>query len=182
MASRPSWRWMAPAAEMAATAGGGWLLAAGLVHGMAPDGCETFIRAASSTPEGGTESVRSARDFTAATLARWGVGERSDDIVVVVSELLTNALRHAVPGTGGRWGRPPVRVGLLQPGPCVLCAVSDPSDDLPAPRDPSCCEESGRGLQVVASLSDEWGCTLPGPGGKVVWAVFATSGHSGAGM
>ena len=34
--------------------------------------------------------------------------------------------------------------------------------------------ESGRGLHVVSSLCDEWGCTPPGPRGKVVWAMFAT--------
>jgi hypothetical protein len=42
-------------------------------------------------------------------------------------------------------------------------------------KDPGCFGESGRGLHVVASLCDEWGCTEPGPMGKVVWAMFATS-------
>jgi hypothetical protein len=116
-----------------------------------------------------------ARDFTAATLTRWGVdGEQADDVVVVVSELLTNALR-TVPCPGAVWPRWPVRLGLLQPGPWVLCAVSDPSDEIPVAKEPCWFGESGRGLHVVGSLCDEWGCTEPGPMGKVVWAMFATS-------
>ena len=113
--------------------------------------------------------------FTAATLERWGIGERSDDIVMVVSELLTNALRYSVPCPGSVWPRWPVRLGLLQPGPWVLCAISDPSDLLPEPREAGWCSESGRGLHVVASLCDEWGCTPPDHRGKVVWALFVTS-------
>jgi hypothetical protein len=89
----------------------------------------------------------------------------------VVSELLTNALHSA---TGPAWPRWPVRLGLLQPGPWILCAVSDPSDEVPETRQPCWDDESGRGLHVVASLCDRWGCTAPGPRGKVVWATFAT--------
>src|SRR5579875_1450377 len=49
---------------------------------------------------------------TAATLRRWGTEERLGDVLVVVSELLTNALRHALPRSpdAPRW---PVRLGLL---------------------------------------------------------------------
>jgi len=134
-----------------------------------------YPKMASRTPGAGAGSVRGARDFTAATLQRWGVGERGEDIVVVVSELLTNALRYTAPTPGSMCPRWPVRLGLLQPGPWVLCAVSDPSDEVPVPRAAGWFGESGRGLHVVASLSDEWGCTDPGPRGKAVWAMFATS-------
>jgi Histidine kinase-like ATPase domain len=92
----------------------------------------------------------------------------------VVSELMTNALRHAVPQASMSGPRPPLRLGLLQPGACVLCAVADPSDQVPTPRDPGQLDETGRGLYVIASLSDDWGCTTPGPLGKVVWATFLT--------
>jgi hypothetical protein len=135
-----------------------------------------YPRVATRTPGAGAESVRVARDFTATTLRRWGVDdERSGDIVVVVSELLTNALRYTVPCPGVVWPRWPVRLGLLQPGPWVLCAVSDPSDEIPVPKEPCWFGESGRGLHVVSSLCDEWGCTPPGPRGKVVWAMFTTN-------
>jgi hypothetical protein len=134
-----------------------------------------YPKVATRTPGAGAESVRVARDFTAATLGRWGVhGELSGDIVVVVSELLTNALRYTVPCPGAVWPRWPVRLGLLQPGPWVLCAVSDPSDEVPVAKEACWFGESGRGLHVVSALCDEWGCTAPGPRGKVVWAMFTT--------
>ena len=135
--------------------------------------CGGYPRVATRTAGCDGGSVRCARDFTVATLGRWGIGERSDDIVVVVSELLTNALRHARP-TAAAWPQPPVRLGLIHPGPCVLCAVSDPSDQVPEPREPDWLDETGRGLHVVAALSDDWGCTTPSRLGKVVWATFAT--------
>ena len=60
-------------------------------------------------------------------------------------DLLTNALRHALPGSGDSrpWG--PIRLGLLQPGPCVLCAVADPSTAAPA-------------LQTRGSLAEPLSC------------------------
>ena len=117
-------------------------------------------------------SVRAARDFTVATLRLWGTAERSQDIAIVVSELLTNALRHARPGSGESWPRQPIRLGLLQPGPCVLCAVADPSKAAPSLQAPGSLAETGRGLPIVCALSDQWGYTTLSDTGKVVWAVF----------
>jgi anti-sigma regulatory factor (Ser/Thr protein kinase) len=129
----------------------------------------------------GAGSVRACRDFAVATLRqwersdRWGLSDRHDDIAVVISELVTNALRHALPATGpaalARAGWP-VQIGLARPGRSLLCAVSDPSDRLPVPREPDPLDETGRGLQVVASLSDEWGYSAPSAMGKIVWASF----------
>ena len=166
-----NWRWLMSAAEMAAEVSGIWPIV------RPPEALRSrgYPRVATRTPGAGAESVRVARDFTAATLQRWGVADRSEDIVMVVSELLTNALRYTVPCPGVAWPRWPVRLGLLQPGPWVLCAISDPSDEVPAPREPCWSDESGRGLHVVESLCDEWGCTSPTARGKVVWATFATS-------
>ena len=117
-------------------------------------------------------SVRTARDFTVTTLHQWGMAERSPDIAIVVSELMTNALRHALPGSGDTRSRRPIRLGLLQPGPCVLCAVADPGKTAPAPRTPGSLDETGRGLHLIRALSDQWGCTTPSQTGKVVWALF----------
>jgi hypothetical protein len=155
---------------MAAEVSGAW------PFGQAPEELrwQGYPRVATRTPGAGAESVQVARDFTAATLRRWGVADRREDIVIVMSELLTNALRHTLPCPGA-WPRWPVRLGLLQPGPWLLCAVSDPSDEIPEPREPGWTDETGRGLHVVESLCDEWGCTAPCPRGKVVWAMFATS-------
>jgi len=117
-------------------------------------------------------SVHAARDFTVATLRRWGTAERSQDIALVVSELLTNALRHAVPGSAGdsrtSW---PIRLGLLQPGSSVLCAVADPSRTAPVLQARGSLAETGRGLHLICALSDQWGFT-PSDTGKVVWAMF----------
>jgi len=129
-------------------------------------------------PGPGAASVRAARGFAIATLDQWGAGERRDDVATVLTELLTNALRHARPGTGAGAPGPPIRLGLLHPGCCVLCAVTDPSLAAPVPRPAGTLAETGRGLHIVGALSDRWGYTaLHSTGlhstGKVVWAVFA---------
>jgi len=123
------------------------------------------------------EAVRAGREFCVAALRDWGATQRCEDITVVVSELLTNALRHAVPGLGRTRPNWPIRLGLLSSEPCVLCAVADPSSSIPVPKKPGRLAETGRGLQVVSSLSDKWGYTTyttPSDAGKVVWAIFMT--------
>jgi anti-sigma regulatory factor (Ser/Thr protein kinase) len=152
-----------------------------------------FPRAATwpVTRDRGLRPVTAVRASARATLQRWGIIERGDDIVLVLSELLANALLHARPGPG-RWG---VAAGLLQPGPGrVLCAVTDPFPDLPRPpaypgrpalprpghgpgpdwvppRPDSPGRESGRGLHVIAELSQQCGY-VPGPAGKIAWALL----------
>jgi hypothetical protein len=151
--------------------------------GLAPTDWTCFPRLATRTPGTDTRSVGPARDFCLSTMRRWGVTNRGDDVAVVVSELLTNALRHAMPqvrppaGTPGGAGRSrwPVRLGLIQPGQFVLCAVADPSPRPPEPKEPDYLAESGRGLHVISALSDRWGWTAPTDTGKVVWALFSVS-------
>jgi anti-sigma regulatory factor (Ser/Thr protein kinase) len=127
-------------------------------------------RIATRTPGTGPNSVRLAREFARATLQRWGVPERSEDIAIVISELLTNALRHALPPPGHTR---PIRLGLLQPGPCLLCAVTDPSSAAPTPQaPPEFLPETGRGLRIICALSDRWGYATLSDTGKVVWAAF----------
>ena len=108
-----NWHWLASAAEMAAETSGVWPITWNPSAPRWPG----YPKVATRTPGAGAESVRVARDFTAATLARWEIGERGEDIVVVVSELVTNALRYTVPCPGSVWPRWPVRLGLLKPGP-----------------------------------------------------------------
>jgi anti-sigma regulatory factor (Ser/Thr protein kinase) len=162
--------WLAPVAEMAYLASGSWPLSPDL----AARGSTRVPRIATRAPGADAGSVRAARDFTIATLHRWGVTERSEDIAIVVSELLTNALQHALPRSGGSRPRWPIRLGLLQPGPCVLCAVADPSDVAPVPTTPGSLAETGRGLHIICALSDKWGYTTPSDMGKIVWAMFST--------
>lgn len=165
----PGRHWLTPVAEMAALASGKWSLC--------PDAAAIrwacFPGVASRTQGVDAGGIHAARDFTVTTLVRWGVTGRCEDIVIVVSELLTNALRHALPGSGSTRSGWPVRLGLLQPGQCVVCAVADPSRKVPVPRKPECLGESGRGLHVIAALSDQWGCTTPGDRGKILWAMFS---------
>ena len=178
--SHVGWHWLAPAVAMAAAASG----VRQRTPGLAPTDWTCFPRLAMRTPGTDTRSVGSARDFCLSTMRRWGVTDRGDDVAVVVSELLTNALRHGVPGAGlpagargaarrGGRSRWPVRLGLIQPGQFVLCAVADPSPRPPEPKDPDYLAESGRGLHVISALSDRWGWTVPAETGKVVWALFS---------
>ncbi|MFE4089517.1 ATP-binding protein, partial [Streptomyces sp. YIM B13502] len=104
-----------------------------------------------------------------------------DDVCLVVSELVTNALRHALPANAPRLAapEPPVRLHLMRWTGRLVCAVRDPSDEGPVARDAEdlsgdCSAESGRGLFLVDSFSDSWGWhPLAGAfGGKVVWALF----------
>jgi hypothetical protein len=162
-------RWLTLAAEMAGLTSGSWR------SSPSPDPASaspvTLPRVATRTLGPDTGSVRTARDFTIVTLQRWGLAERSQDIAIVVSELLTNALRHAVPGSGDSRPRRPIRLGLLQPGSCVLCAVADPSRAAPVLQARGSFAETGRGLQIIRALSDQWGFAPSDPG-KVVWAMF----------
>lgn len=162
------WHWLRSAVEMAAVESENWPLAADV----ASSGWTRYPRLATRTPGADAGSVRAARHFTIATLRNWGVDSRAEDVALVVSELLTNALSHAMPDPAEVRPRVPIRLGLLQPGPCVLCAVADPSDLPPLPMEPDYLAETGRGLQVIAALSDNWGYTPTGDAGKVVWAMF----------
>ena len=165
-------QWLRAAAEMAGTACGNRFLSPGAG---APDWTRYPITTQTLSMD--AEAVRAGREFCVAALQDWGATQRCEDITVVVSELLTNALRHAVPGLGRTRPNWPIRLGLLCSEPCVLCAVADPSSSIPVPRKPGRLAETGRGLHVVSSLSDKWGYTTyttPSDAGKVVWAIFMT--------
>ncbi|MGW7520015.1 ATP-binding protein [Streptomyces sp. NPDC054796] len=130
------------------------------------------------------EAVKSAREFTRTTLLRWDLVTEFDSVALVVSELVTNALRHALPAEEGPAGarpeqEPQVRLHLMRWSARLVCAVRDPSDKAPETR--ACDDElvdfsaeSGRGLYLVGSFSDSWGWhPLSGAlAGKVVWALF----------
>ena len=139
-------------------------------------------RVATRTPVPVNRSIATARAFTLRTMQKWGADSRGDDAAAVVTELLTNALRHALaqfPADSSAPSSWPIRLGLADPGPYVICAVADPSTDLPTLRRPAWQDEAGRGLLVVGSLSDQWGsCTAPDGRGKVVWAAFAATSRS----
>jgi hypothetical protein len=180
-----AWQWLQSAVDMAALLSGYWPVEPdassappgnGLAGRALPGRWSSTPLVATRTPPPVPSSVAAARSFTLRTLQRWGTSYCAEDAAAVVSELLTNALRHALGKPGSGVASSPIRLGLLHPGPCVLCAVADPSSEVPLPRQPDWEAETGRGLQVVASLSHRWGyCPAPDQRGKVVWATILTS-------
>ncbi|NUR82683.1 MAG: ATP-binding protein [Nonomuraea sp.] len=114
------------------------------------------------------DSVKLARDVTRSTLSGWGLQDLGDDAALVVSELVTNAVRYAM------YARGEIRLLLMRVSPHVLLAVADPSDDVPTPKEPDFVSENGRGLYIVETYSQCWGWDPLARGGKAVWALFRT--------
>ncbi|TDE49959.1 ATP-binding protein [Nonomuraea mesophila] len=114
------------------------------------------------------DSVKTARDVTRSTLRGWGLHDLSDDAALVVSELVTNAVRYAMYARGRRG----IELLLMRVAPHVLLAVADPSDEVPRPKNPDFISENGRGLYIVETYSQRWGWDPLASGGKAVWALF----------
>ena len=118
------------------------------------------------------ESVKTGRDFARVTLGLWDMSALADVTELVVSELVTNALRHGVPMARRLASDHCVRLRLLAEAPFVMCMVADPGHGIPVLQDADPAAESGRGLTVVEACSVRWGWHLLDEGGKVVWALL----------
>ncbi|GAA2433158.1 SpoIIE family protein phosphatase/ATP-binding protein [Streptomyces macrosporus] len=105
-------------------------------------------------------AVSAVRGEVSRRLADWGLEELEFTTELILSELVTNAIRHA---TG------PVRVRLLRLERSLICEVSDTSSTSPHLRRAATTDEGGRGLFLVAQLSERWGTRYTGTG-KVIWA------------
>ncbi|WJV45294.1 ATP-binding SpoIIE family protein phosphatase [Streptomyces flavofungini] len=103
--------------------------------------------------------VSRARDLVRRQLRDWGLDAISDTAVLLASELVTNAVRHA---RGGRIGLRLVRSRQL------LCEVEDDDASLPTLLSAGPADEFGRGLRIVTSLAKEWGTSRTNSG-KTVW-------------
>ncbi|MEU7168663.1 SpoIIE family protein phosphatase [Streptomyces morookaense] len=103
--------------------------------------------------------VSSVRAAVTRRLADWGLEEIGFSVELLLSELVTNAVRY---GTG------PVQVRLLYDR-TLICEVADGSSTAPHLRHAATTDEGGRGLFLVAQLSQAWG-TRYTAGGKVIWA------------
>ncbi|MBI0298849.1 SpoIIE family protein phosphatase [Streptomyces sp. PRKS01-29] len=102
--------------------------------------------------------VAEARSWATEQLTAWGLEEVSFTTELVVSELVTNAIRYACS---------PIQLRLLKERN-LICEVSDGSNTAPHLRRARDFDEGGRGLLLVAQLTDKWG-TRHTSGGKTIW-------------
>ena len=103
-------------------------------------------------------AARRARFLIGRPLRRWGLSDLIPVVELLVSELVTNAVRYAQGPIGLRL--------VLENG--LVCEVFDDSAALPRLRDPGGEDERGRGLQVVSQMAPRWGARRTASG-KVVW-------------
>ena len=116
-------------------------------------------RVASWQLTGGVESVGTARSWAVARFAQWGLEPLADLAELLVSEMVTNALRHAAG---------PIELTILLLDEIITIAVEDAAAPLPRLRRVTDADEGGRGLHLVSTLSARWGAR-PTAEGKVVW-------------
>jgi PAS domain S-box-containing protein len=104
-------------------------------------------------------AVAQTRKDVVARLERWGLSDAVFVTELVVSELVTNAIRHA---------EPPIQLRLIH-DTTLICEVSDGGNTAPHLRRARTYDEGGRGLLLVAQLTERWG-TRQGATGKTIWA------------
>ncbi|MFI5764211.1 SpoIIE family protein phosphatase [Streptomyces sp. NPDC051563] len=104
--------------------------------------------------------VAQARRNATDQLTVWGLDEAAFVTELVVSELVTNAIRY---------GEAPVQLRLIHEGSTLICEVSDASGTAPHMRRARIFDEGGRGLLLVAQLTQRWG-TRHTLFGKTIWA------------
>ena len=110
--------------------------------------------------DGGTDAPRQARWWMAELLRRNGLDHELHDVMVMVSELATNAVKH---GGGG------FEVGAFVDADHLRVEVTDTDPNIPQVQWVPAGATSGRGLLIVETLSDAWGVTAREGGGKAVW-------------
>jgi serine phosphatase RsbU (regulator of sigma subunit)/PAS domain-containing protein/anti-sigma regulatory factor (Ser/Thr protein kinase) len=104
--------------------------------------------------------VSLARHYAGDQLSAWGLDEAAFTTELMVSELVTNAIRY---------GSPPIQLRLIHHGTKLICEVYDSSGTTPHMRRARIFDEGGRGLLLVAQLAERWG-TRHDRVGKTVWA------------
>ncbi len=125
-------------------------------------------------------SVRSARLHARSLLPEWRMDGLADIAELLVSEMITNAVRASAPladrqpepGQAPRARR--MRLWLTSDRHSLLIQVWDADEHQPVRRDVGPDAEAGRGLLLIEALSQQWGCYVPdGQDGKIVWALCA---------
>jgi serine phosphatase RsbU (regulator of sigma subunit)/anti-sigma regulatory factor (Ser/Thr protein kinase) len=104
-------------------------------------------------------AVAGARKVAGEQLATWGLEETAFATELIVSELVTNAIRY---------GDAPIQLRLIRDS-TLICEVSDGSGTAPHMRRARVFDEGGRGLLLVAQVSERWGSRQT-PTGKTIWA------------
>ncbi|KFG03066.1 SpoIIE family protein phosphatase [Streptomyces scabiei] len=104
-------------------------------------------------------AVAGARRGASEQLAAWGLGELEFATELIVSELVTNAIRY---------GTPPIQLRLVR-ADALICEVSDGSATAPHLRRARTFDEGGRGLLLVAQVAERWGSRHTSAG-KTIWA------------
>ncbi|MFJ8632682.1 ATP-binding protein [Streptomyces sp. NPDC093568] len=158
----------------------------GTRHLTRPEPPRTSPRSVALRLAGAEQSCAPARDFVRRTLDGWELDHCGPDALMVVTELLANAVLHAVPDPTSLPARPRslaepeiwLRLSIRRPAHLV-CAVTDPSDHPPVyPHTSDPFDEHGRGLRIIDALSEHWGWNRLHPMGKTVWAMLPTSGQA----
>jgi PAS domain S-box-containing protein len=127
-----------------------------------PDGP---LSAVARTLDPEPRSAGLARVTVRDTLARWGHEDLTDIACLLVTEILTNAIRHA---------RYPIEMHLCQAASEIIVEITDDSAQQPQRRLPDEHDEDGRGLLLVDALATGWG-SRPASLGKTVWFTLASS-------
>ncbi|MFF4961916.1 ATP-binding protein [Streptomyces sp. NPDC001222] len=111
-------------------------------------------------------SVARARALLRDQAASWKLpDEVTEAAVLLLSELMTNAYRHARVSPGRE-----IRARCVLEADRLRVSVTDANDTLPTPRQAAPDDESGRGLALVAALAEKWGAEPRAAGiGKTVW-------------
>lgn len=109
--------------------------------------------------DGAPTSAAAARRFVASQISDLSV-EAREKITLMVSELASNAIRHA---------QTRFRVGVERTGDVVRVEVTDSGSGDPVRQSPEPTEPSGRGLRIVDALADEWGVHHARKSDKTVW-------------
>lgn len=122
-------------------------------------------------------AVSCARAFATCTLRRWGAPHATDDALLVVSELVTNAVKAVGPPRRSDVTADHILgVQLRLDGTSLYVEVWDSGHEALSAGTPTLDDEGGRGLLLVQTLATRWGTYRPAAGGKIVWAELPLPG------